>query len=140
MTSPRLELGTRVSRPVLDAPFWKHCAGLRTCFGSAPPPFPCLDRGGHAGEGRHSRAAPLARVRRRDLARHLEAHGCELLREGGHHSVYVNRRKRKTATVPRHREVDESVGPEDLPIANARPDVSNDGHSLCGVRTTPEPQ
>jgi predicted RNA binding protein YcfA (HicA-like mRNA interferase family) len=48
-------------------------------------------------------------VKRRDLVRHLEAHGCELLREGGHHSVYVNRPKRKTSTVPRHREVDESL-------------------------------
>ena len=48
-------------------------------------------------------------MKRRDLVRHLEAHGCELLREGGHHSVYVNRPKRKTSTVPRHREVDESL-------------------------------
>jgi predicted RNA binding protein YcfA (HicA-like mRNA interferase family) len=46
-------------------------------------------------------------VKRRDLIRHLEAHGCELLREGGNHSVYVNRRVRKTSTVPRHREVNE---------------------------------
>jgi mRNA interferase HicA len=48
-------------------------------------------------------------VKRRDLVRHLELHGCELLREGGNHSVYVNRAKRKTSTVPRHREVDESL-------------------------------
>jgi hypothetical protein len=34
-------------------------------------------------------------VKRRDLTRHLEANGCELLREGGRHSVYVNRRTRK---------------------------------------------
>lgn len=27
-------------------------------------------------------------MKRRDLIRHLEAHGCELLREGGKHSVY----------------------------------------------------
>jgi mRNA interferase HicA len=46
-------------------------------------------------------------VKRRDLIRHLEAHGCQLLREGGQHSVYVNRAKQKTSTVPRHREVDE---------------------------------
>ena len=46
-------------------------------------------------------------MKRRDLIKHLEAHGCELLREGGNHSVYVNRRVRKTSTVPRHREVDE---------------------------------
>ena len=46
-------------------------------------------------------------MKRRDLIRHLESHGCEFLREGANHSVYVNRRVRKTSTVPRHREVDE---------------------------------
>ncbi len=46
-------------------------------------------------------------MKRRDLIRHLEVHGCELRREGGNHSVYVNRTARKTSTVPRHREVDD---------------------------------
>jgi predicted RNA binding protein YcfA (HicA-like mRNA interferase family) len=46
-------------------------------------------------------------VKRRDLIRHLEKHGCEFLREGGNHSVYVNRKARKVATVPRHREINE---------------------------------
>jgi predicted RNA binding protein YcfA (HicA-like mRNA interferase family) len=46
-------------------------------------------------------------VKRVDLIRHLESHGCELLREGGSHSVYVNVAARKTSTVPRHREVDD---------------------------------
>jgi mRNA interferase HicA len=46
-------------------------------------------------------------VKRRDLIRHLEAHGCEFLREGGSHTVYVNRSARKSTTVPRHREIDE---------------------------------
>jgi predicted RNA binding protein YcfA (HicA-like mRNA interferase family) len=44
-------------------------------------------------------------VKRVDLIRHLEAHGCRLLREGGNHSVYLNPEKRKVSTVPRHREV-----------------------------------
>jgi mRNA interferase HicA len=48
-------------------------------------------------------------VKRRDLVRHLEAHGCELLREGARHSVYVNRRTRKASSVPRHREVNEHL-------------------------------
>jgi len=48
-------------------------------------------------------------VKRRDLIRHLESHGCEFLREGGNHTVYVNRRARKTSTVPRHREVDDQL-------------------------------
>jgi predicted RNA binding protein YcfA (HicA-like mRNA interferase family) len=46
-------------------------------------------------------------MKRRDLIRHLEAHGCEFLREGGNHTVYVNRAARKTSTVPRHREINE---------------------------------
>jgi predicted RNA binding protein YcfA (HicA-like mRNA interferase family) len=46
-------------------------------------------------------------VKRVDLIRHLEAHGCVLLREGGNHSVYINRSVRKTSTVPRHREVND---------------------------------
>ena len=48
-------------------------------------------------------------MKRRDLVRHLERHGCEFLREGGNHTVYVNRRTRKSSTVPRHREVFESL-------------------------------
>lgn len=46
-------------------------------------------------------------MKRVDLVRHLEAHGCALLREGGSHSVFVNRRARKATTVPRHREVND---------------------------------
>jgi predicted RNA binding protein YcfA (HicA-like mRNA interferase family) len=46
-------------------------------------------------------------VKRADLLRHLEQHGCVLLREGGRHSVYVNRTARKSSTVPRHREIHE---------------------------------
>ena len=46
-------------------------------------------------------------MKRRDLIRHLEKHGCELMREGGSHTVYVNRARRKTTAVPRHREVNE---------------------------------
>jgi predicted RNA binding protein YcfA (HicA-like mRNA interferase family) len=42
-------------------------------------------------------------VKRVDLLRHLEAHGCALHREGGSHSVYVNRHSRKVSTIPRHR-------------------------------------
>ena len=48
-------------------------------------------------------------MKRRDLIRHLESHGCELLREGARHSVYVNRRTWKASTVPRHREVNEHL-------------------------------
>jgi mRNA interferase HicA len=30
-------------------------------------------------------------MKRLDLIRHLESHGCEFLREGGNHTIYVNR-------------------------------------------------
>ena len=46
-------------------------------------------------------------MKRLDLIRHLEQQGCQLLREGGRHSVYVNRATRKVTAVPRHREINE---------------------------------
>jgi predicted RNA binding protein YcfA (HicA-like mRNA interferase family) len=46
-------------------------------------------------------------VKRSDLIRHLEAHGCEFLREGGNHTVYINRRVRKSSSIPRHREIND---------------------------------
>ena len=46
-------------------------------------------------------------MKRIDLVRHVEAHGAELLREGGNHSVYVNRTARRTSVIPRHREIND---------------------------------
>ncbi|MBU2602506.1 MAG: type II toxin-antitoxin system HicA family toxin [Actinobacteria bacterium] len=46
-------------------------------------------------------------MKRADLVRHLRTHGCELLREGGSHSVYVNRDAGKATAVPRHREIND---------------------------------
>jgi predicted RNA binding protein YcfA (HicA-like mRNA interferase family) len=46
-------------------------------------------------------------VKRRQLVHHLEEHGCELLREGGNHSIYVNRAAGKTSAVPRHTEIND---------------------------------
>jgi predicted RNA binding protein YcfA (HicA-like mRNA interferase family) len=48
-------------------------------------------------------------VKRRDLIRHLEHHGCQLLREGGNHSIYVNRKARRTSSVPRHHEINNDL-------------------------------
>ncbi len=59
-------------------------------------------------------------MKRVDLIRHLEAHGCRLLREGGSHSVYLNPATRRVSTVPRHREVNEFLARKicrDLEIA-----------------------
>jgi mRNA interferase HicA len=44
-------------------------------------------------------------VKRRELVRHLAQHGCELVREEGSHSIYVNRAAAKTSTVSRHSEI-----------------------------------
>ena len=46
-------------------------------------------------------------MKRVDLLRHLSQHRCELLREGGRHSLYVNRATGKASAVPRHREINE---------------------------------
>mgnify|MGYP001619526840 CR=1 FL=1 len=46
-------------------------------------------------------------MKRRELIRHIEKHGCEFLREGAKHTVYVNRKARKSSTLPRHREINE---------------------------------
>jgi predicted RNA binding protein YcfA (HicA-like mRNA interferase family) len=48
-------------------------------------------------------------MKRRDFVRHLQAHGCLLLREGSSHSVFVNLATRAATTVPRHREVKEML-------------------------------
>jgi predicted RNA binding protein YcfA (HicA-like mRNA interferase family) len=44
-------------------------------------------------------------MKRRDLIRHLEAHGCEFVREGKEHTLYINRQTKKATAVPRHREI-----------------------------------
>ena len=46
-------------------------------------------------------------MKRIDLIRHLERHGVQFLREGGNHSVYVNRSAGKVSTVPRHRDIND---------------------------------
>jgi predicted RNA binding protein YcfA (HicA-like mRNA interferase family) len=46
-------------------------------------------------------------VKHRELLRHLERQGCELLREGARHTVYINGRNGKVSTVPRHREINQ---------------------------------
>ena len=41
-----------------------------------------------------------------DLIRHLEEHGCRLLREGRAHSIWINPHTKETNPVPRHTEID----------------------------------
>jgi predicted RNA binding protein YcfA (HicA-like mRNA interferase family) len=44
-------------------------------------------------------------MKRTDLVRHLEAHGCYARREGGNHTIYTNPANGRSAPVPRHREI-----------------------------------
>jgi len=44
-------------------------------------------------------------VKRRALLDHLKANGCEFLREGSRHTMYVNRTAGRSSAVPRHAEI-----------------------------------
>ena len=44
-------------------------------------------------------------MKRVDLIRHMESHGCLLLREGAKHSVYCNSENNLTSAIPRHRQI-----------------------------------
>jgi predicted RNA binding protein YcfA (HicA-like mRNA interferase family) len=46
-------------------------------------------------------------MKRVDLIRHLERHGCYLLRDRGKHSIYVNPANNQVSAVPRHREIND---------------------------------
>ena len=64
-------------------------------------------------------------MKRVDLIRHLERNGCEFLREGANHAVYVNRKTEKSSSVPRHREINEYLSRKicrdlQIPIPAAR--------------------
>ena len=47
----------------------------------------------------------LCAVKRLDLIRHLESHGCHLLHDSGKHSDYVNPVNNQVSAVPMHREI-----------------------------------
>jgi len=44
-------------------------------------------------------------MKRRDLLRHLQAHGCRLEREGAKHSLWLNPATGGVESVPRHAEI-----------------------------------
>ena len=46
-------------------------------------------------------------MKRQQLVRHIESHGCYLLREGGRHAIFVNPTNNQVTAVPRHREINE---------------------------------
>jgi mRNA interferase HicA len=44
-------------------------------------------------------------MKRKDLINYLLINGCEFLREGGNHTIYVNRSAKKVSAIPRHNEI-----------------------------------
>ncbi len=48
-------------------------------------------------------------MKRQELIRHLQQHGCKLLREGARHSWWHNPDKNKRSSVPRHTEVHDNL-------------------------------
>lgn len=48
-------------------------------------------------------------MKRADLIRHVERHGCRFEREGGNHTIYRNPANGRCVPVPRHREVKETT-------------------------------
>lgn len=63
-------------------------------------------------------------MKRLDLIRHSEKHGCEFLREGRNHTIYVNRAARKVSSVPRHRDIIEFTAWKILPRPGNTPPLS----------------
>ena len=61
-------------------------------------------------------------MKRRDLIRHLERHGCRFVREGRNHTIYENPTTRVRVPIPRHREI---------------PDVF--ARQICRQLSVPEP-
>jgi predicted RNA binding protein YcfA (HicA-like mRNA interferase family) len=51
-------------------------------------------------------------MKRQDLSTHLRRHGCEILREGGRHTVYINPINGQKAAVPRHKEIKSTTARE----------------------------
>ncbi|MDO8593822.1 MAG: type II toxin-antitoxin system HicA family toxin [bacterium] len=45
-------------------------------------------------------------MKRADFIRHLRQSGCEFVREGAKHSVFLNPANNFTSTVPRHNEIE----------------------------------
>ena len=68
-----------------------------------------MAREGAGGRAGHQRAHHRHGVKRRDLLRHLAHHGCAFLREGGNHTLYINRIAKKVSTIPRHNDINRDL-------------------------------
>ncbi len=45
-------------------------------------------------------------MKRSALIKHIEKHGCQLLREGANHAIYINPKSQKQTAVGRNQELD----------------------------------
>jgi len=59
-------------------------------------------------------------VKRRDLERHLRAHGCQLVDEGARHTKWAGPAGQRSA-VPRHREIAPGLAPRPAQSATRHP-------------------
>jgi mRNA interferase HicA len=48
-------------------------------------------------------------VKRHEVIKHLKEQGCELIREGGNHSWWLNPSQNKRSAVPRHNELKDNL-------------------------------
>jgi predicted RNA binding protein YcfA (HicA-like mRNA interferase family) len=55
-------------------------------------------------------------MKRRDLIKTLESHGCILVRHGGKHDWYTNPITRVSQPIPRHNEINESLSKHILKV------------------------
>ena len=44
-------------------------------------------------------------MKRIELVRHLIKEGCTLMREGSHHSIFINMVTKRSSSIPRHKEI-----------------------------------
>ncbi len=61
-------------------------------------------------------------MKRGELERHLRKHGCQVLREGGEHTMYINPAYGLTTAVPRHNEI-----------------KTNTAYGICNSLSVPRP-
>jgi predicted RNA binding protein YcfA (HicA-like mRNA interferase family) len=65
-------------------------------------------------------------MKRADLIRHIESHGCLFVREGSKHTVYRNLASGSTTTIPRHRADQEATCSQDLRRFRNRTSLSHE--------------
>jgi mRNA interferase HicA len=48
-------------------------------------------------------------MKRTQLLKHLRAHGCVFIREGGSHSWWENPKQNRRSSIPRHSEINDNL-------------------------------